>query len=195
MEQEDRMPLYRLNPRADDAPCDAQNSAHVIPGAAYVRGRDAKWEKKDNLKAACWFQTAAFGGIAQAQAMLASQLYNGEGVATNYDQAFAWAQKSTAQGNLLGEWILANLYDQGKGVPADKRKAAALRELIAEQRNNAIWSNLDARTPSGLTLRQAIGVGLAINGAIMKELDDDGLRFDCSNGHRSACEALRNGPH
>jgi hypothetical protein len=187
----DKMPLYRLNPRADDAPCDTQNSAHVNPGWAYARGRDAKWVKKDNLKAACWFQIAALNGMAAAQAMLAQQYYNGEGVATNYDQSFAWAQKSTARNNMLGEWILSNLYDQGKGVPADKRKAQALRERIAQQKINTILSNPDARTPSGLTVREVIGTGLALSNAMIKSIDDDGLRSDCAIGVRSACDALR----
>jgi hypothetical protein len=123
--------------------------------------------------------------------MLAQQYYNGEGVATNYDQSFAWAQKSTARNNMLGEWILSNLYDQGKGVPADKRKAQALRERIAQQKINTILSNPDARTPSGLTVREVIGTGLALSNAMIKSIDDDGLRSDCAIGVRSACDALR----
>jgi hypothetical protein len=187
----DKMPLYRLNPRADDAPCDAQNSAHVDPGWAYARGRDAKWEKKDNLKAACWFQIAALSGMAQAQGMLASQFYNGEGVATNYEQSFAWAQKSTAQDNMLGEWVLSNLYEHGQGVPADPRKAHALREHIAQQKIDTILSHPDAKTPSGLTVRQAITGGFAFAEGMIKTIDDEGLRSDCAIGVRSACDALK----
>jgi hypothetical protein len=152
----DKMPLHRLNPRADDAPCDARNSAHVALGWAFERGRDAKFGQKNFLKSACWFQIEALSGNAQAQAQLAWHFENGNGVATNYDQAFAWAQKSAAQNNMLGEWVLANLYDQGRGVTADKRKAHALRERLAYQSNIAILSNPDAKTPSGLTVGQVL---------------------------------------
>jgi TPR repeat protein len=49
------------------------------------------------------FRSGAFKDKAQSQAMLATQYYNGQGVTTNYDQAFAWAQKSAQVGNILAE--------------------------------------------------------------------------------------------
>jgi Sel1 repeat len=185
------VPAYRINVHADDVPCDSQNSLHVDAGYAYERGRDAAFGQKDYVKSACWFQIAAFQGSAGAQALLAVQFQDGRGVATNYDQAFAWAQKSAAQVNLFGESVLANLYASGKGVPADAGKAAKLRQLIAQQQSGLLWSHLDDKSPSGLTLRQALQIGTGLSEGVIQSVDDDGLRSDCATGVQSACDALR----
>ncbi len=129
--------------------------------------------------------------MAGAQSRLASLSYNGQDVPTNYDQAFAWAQKSAAQQNMFGELVLSNLYAQRRGVPADARRAAFWREHIAEQNNALMWSHLDDKGPSGLTLRQVIGIGSAISLGIMKSsLDEDAVSEDCAMGIATVCNAL-----
>jgi hypothetical protein len=193
IEEGTKIPSYRVTAHADDVACDSQNSSRTMAWFAYARGRDAMWGQKDYLKSACWFQIAAFQGVAGAQAMLASQFYHGQGVPVNYDQAFAWAQKSAAQQNLFGETVLANLYAEGKGVPADPGKAAYWRERIAAQKNALIWSHMNDKTPSGLTGWQALGMGLNFAMGMIKQIDDEGLRGDCAIGVRSACDALRAG--
>ena len=58
----------------------------------------------------------ANGGDSNAQYDLGSCYWNGNGVATNLNEAFYWYKKSAENGNYNGENALGNCYNWGKGV-------------------------------------------------------------------------------
>ena len=54
-------------------------------------------------------------GDPDAQGVLAVFLHEGLGTVKDFPQAFSWAQKSATQNNIVGETILAELYQKGEG--------------------------------------------------------------------------------
>jgi TPR repeat protein len=62
-----------------------------------------------------WMRIAAGEGDPDAQGVLAVFLHEGLGTVKGFPQAFSWAQKSATQNNIVGETILAELYQKGEG--------------------------------------------------------------------------------
>ncbi|MDR1190808.1 MAG: PDZ domain-containing protein [Verrucomicrobiales bacterium] len=74
----------------------------------------------------------AQAGDAEAQAGVAACYYQGDGVTKDWPKALAWAEKSAAQNNALGERNLAFMYYEGLAVPRDETKMLALLQRAAE---------------------------------------------------------------
>lgn len=62
-------------------------------------------------------------GVADAQYLLGSMLWNGEGVEKNCDEACQWWEKAAEQGHGKAAFYLAMAFHLGKGVRHDDRKA------------------------------------------------------------------------
>lgn len=71
----------------------------------------------------------AKAGDAQGQAEFAEVLM---GLGGNYTESVEWAEKSAAQGNTDGMYILGLSYDKGRGVEKDYSKSYALYKKAAE---------------------------------------------------------------
>jgi hypothetical protein len=122
--------LFRLVPRAKDVACDAQNSSRTTGEYAFVRAKEALYGN-DTAQVPCWLHTAAAQGDARSQSLYASVLYSGEWVHVDYPGAFYWAKKGAEQNEFFGEFMLALMYQKGKGVQADTRKS---NEWLAKAR-------------------------------------------------------------
>ena len=155
--------MARASVHADDIPCDTGNSYRVTPGYAFLRGRSAIREQNDFSKAACWFHAAAIQGDARSQGVLAYMLSEAPGVAHDYAQAFAWAEKSAAQDDFLGEIALGVMYHYGQGTPANPEKAQHWLEIgfAHAPQTNAPQTSQPA-PPQWLSPRKAVAIGAVL---------------------------------
>lgn len=110
---------------------DFEKAAEWMGRAAEAGDDDAPALVEEYRKLAGAAEKAA-AGDAQAQADLAEGLMklggsmDQAGAGNDYDEAFELAQKSAAQKNGDGTWILALAYEHGRGVRKNRKKAAAL---------------------------------------------------------------------
>ena len=71
-------------------------------------------------------KTRAEQGDAFAQGVLGAIYRRGEAGEIDYQKAYLWLKKSAAQGNPIGLYNLATLYEAGFAVPKDSARAAEL---------------------------------------------------------------------
>jgi TPR repeat protein len=82
------------------------------------------YSQKRYAESAKWAKLAADKGDANAQILLATMLYLGQGgVTQDYTEAAKWAKRSAEQGNGPGEQTFAAFYSKGIGVPKDNIEA------------------------------------------------------------------------
>lgn len=75
-------------------------------------------------------------GYATAQLILALYYAGGfDGVDTDNNKCFMWAQKSAAQGNSSAQFILGKCYELGLGTTKDRQKAVEWMTKAASQQN------------------------------------------------------------
>ena len=74
----------------------------------------------------------AHQGDAVAQAKVAESYFWGKGLPQNYEWAFFWAKKSAKQNCADGILILAQMYEEGRGVPKDTTLGSVLRKRAEE---------------------------------------------------------------
>jgi len=84
----------------------------------------------------------AEAGISNAQSLLGSMYYLGEGVSKNVAKAAHWYQKAAAQGDAQAQLNLGLMYDQGEGVHKNVAKAARWYQKAAAQGNAQAQFNL-----------------------------------------------------
>ena len=75
-------------------------------------------------RVAAFVRDAAEAGSAEAQARFGQMLLDGDGVAQDQPQAFAWFERAARAGHLEAANMVGRCYDLGWGVRADKKKAA-----------------------------------------------------------------------
>jgi TPR repeat protein len=75
-------------------------------------------------RVAAFVREAAEAGSAEAQARFGQMLLDGDGVARDPAQAFAWFERAARAGHLEAANMVGRCYDLGWGVRTDKRKAA-----------------------------------------------------------------------
>jgi len=71
-------------------------------------------------------------GDAFAQAKVAKSYYLGQGLPQNYERALFWAKKSSKQNCVDGLTLLAQMYEEGRGVPKDTTLGSVLRKRAEE---------------------------------------------------------------
>jgi serine/threonine protein kinase/TPR repeat protein len=122
---------------------DYENASPLLTGAATAGNRDAmrllgdlyfdgKGYKKDDQRAANWYQKAATAGDPTAMADLAFLYENGKGVPQDYDQAHYWYTKAAAAGEAHAMYRLGKFYEDGVNVQQDYRKAREWYQKAAE---------------------------------------------------------------
>jgi hypothetical protein len=74
---------------------------------------------------ASFVRAAAEAGSAEAQARLGQMLLDGDGVARDAAQGFAWFERAARAGHLEAANMVGRCYDLGWGVAIDKMHAAA----------------------------------------------------------------------
>ena len=82
---------------------------------------------------AAFLREAAEAGVAEAQALYAQLLLDGDGVARDERAAVGWFQRSARQGNVMAVNMLGRCHDLGWGVAIDKARAADYYEIAAGQ--------------------------------------------------------------
>lgn len=75
----------------------------------------------------------AESGDAIAQRRLGGKYATGDGVPTDYGEAFAWSLKSAQQRDALAQCNIATMYNNGYGVPQDIAEAVKWYRKAAEQ--------------------------------------------------------------
>src|ERR1700722_19903512 len=75
----------------------------------------------------------AAAGNARAQAAVASDYANGQGVRQDYVQAVVWRRKAAEQGNAAAQFNLGMAYHNGQGVPKNGVQAVFWLYDAAEQ--------------------------------------------------------------
>lgn len=97
-----------------------------------------------------WYERAAKGGIAEAQARLGSMHYLGEGTNRNYFAAVTWLRRAAKQGDNNAFYDLSFCYFHGRGAPRDlieafkwMRLAEAADHLAAKRQINLMRENLN----------------------------------------------------
>ena len=98
------------------------------------------------------FITLGKQGNADAQLKLGLIYYHGEGVATDYGQAFSWYREAAEQGNADAQWRLGVMYYKGEGVTKDYGQAINWFRKGAEQ------GSADAQWRLGYTYNRGEGV-------------------------------------
>jgi len=76
-------------------------------------------------------------GMAGMMHLLGSRLYGTE-VPTDAERAARWLRTAALNSSVQAQYILAQLYEQGIGVPQDSARAAAWQALVAGQ--NLVFS-------------------------------------------------------
>jgi uncharacterized protein len=74
---------------------------------------------------AAFVRDAAEAGSAEAQARFGQMLLDGDGVARDMIEAFAWFERAALAGHLEAANMVGRCHDLGWGVPIDKVRAAA----------------------------------------------------------------------
>lgn len=82
-----------------------------------------------------WYERAARGGIAQAQARLGLMLYEGRGTSADYFTAVKWLQRAAKQGDSDAFYNLSFCFYHGRGVQMDSIEAFKWL-LLAEASDN-----------------------------------------------------------
>ena len=62
-------------------------------------------------------------GDAEAQYILGSMCYVGEGVKQDYEQTFYWFKKAAEQGHAKSQYFLGSMYEKGEGIKQDYEQA------------------------------------------------------------------------
>lgn len=83
---------------------------------------------------------------------------NSQGVAQNYQQAFAWYQKAANQGFADAQNNLGVMYANGKGVAKDYQQAKAWWQKVLAQPDTA--DNAEAKVAARAGLQQLRNMGI-----------------------------------
>ena len=101
------------------------------PYSLWLRGKDAYY-KKEYKEAFRFFEQSANLGYAEAQDMVGTCYYFGEGVEKNYAEAIKWYRKAAEQEWAPAIFSLGCCYARGEGVAIDKPESVRLYRKAAE---------------------------------------------------------------
>ena len=104
---------------------------------------------------------AAERGSASSQVLLATAYLNGDGgLARSTDKAAYWFEQAAILGNAYAEEKLADIYEQGLGVPANQKLAFDWRVKAANR------GMINAQVKVGIIYQEGVGVGRDTDQAI-----------------------------
>jgi TPR repeat protein len=119
-----------LQAKADAGDAEAQFEL----AGAYDTGRGVR---HDAAQAMHWYRAAADQGQPDAQNSVGSLLQQDK----RYAEALTWYEKAAGQNHAQATNNAANLYDLGRGVPQDRKKAFALYQHAADLGSaEAMWN-------------------------------------------------------
>ena len=124
--------------------CD--NVAVDDPQSAFERG--------DYEKAASLVRPLAEQGVAEAQFMLGTMYFDGQGVPQDHAEAFKWLRRAALQGIAESQYVLGIMYDQGEGIREDDAEAVKWYRLAADQGNVNAQYNLAIMYDQGGGIRE-----------------------------------------
>lgn len=109
-------------------------------------------------QAAPWYERAANGGIAEAQARLGAMFYQGQGTNRNYLAAAKWLRRAADQGDSAAFHDLSFCYYYGRGVRRDLIEAYKWMRLAELSDNRDATRHLNFMAPdlSAFNLEQAL---------------------------------------
>ena len=87
----------------------------------------------DPERRAAFLRELAEDGVAEAQALYAQLLLDGDGVARDEQAAVGWFRRAAQQGHVMAVNMLGRCHDLGWGVRVDKARAAEYYEIAAGQ--------------------------------------------------------------
>lgn len=102
----------------------------------------AAYKNKDYATTMREFEPLAIQGNANAQFMLGSMYYTGQGIAQDYMEAAKWLRLAADHGHADAQYTLGAMYTFGQGVTQDKNEASKWYRLAADQGNSDAQSEL-----------------------------------------------------
>jgi len=93
-------------------------------------------------------------GCSQAQFILGSTYYHGEGIQKNYQQAVYWYQQAAKQGHISAQNNLGRMYQHGLGVKKDHLQAFAWYKKAADHEEPNALFNLGIMYESGYSVNK-----------------------------------------
>jgi TPR repeat protein len=114
--------------------------------AAYYVAREARVGRVSNVdlsKAFQFTEKLAKRRHTKAQYLLGLHYAEGHGVYQDYDEALRWLNRAMAGGDVDAKVYLAYLYEVGKGVDKDRKKAAELYREGARQQHPFALASID----------------------------------------------------
>lgn len=87
----------------------------------------------DNPERAAVLRAAAEADYAEAQALYAQLVLDGDGVPRDQREALAWFSRAAAQGHLMALNMVGRCYDLGWGTPVNKQRAAECFRIAAQR--------------------------------------------------------------
>lgn len=148
------IPADELRRRALEGSVDAQIgwARRLLHGAGIERDLDA---------ALRWFKLAARSGDAEASNMVGRCYEIGWGTEPDLAEAADWYRRAADKNHAWGEFNLASLYAQGRGVPYDEKMALALLVRSARRGNPKAMNMLGRfREASSLPRRRERSAGV-----------------------------------
>jgi TPR repeat protein len=98
-------------------------------GLLYLKGLGVK---RDEGKAAEWYEKAAQLGFVVAQFNLGNLYYNGQGVSRDKKQAARWYTAAAQGGHAKAQFYLAQMYMDGEGIDENKETGLSWFQKAAE---------------------------------------------------------------
>lgn len=114
-------------------PQTASNQSQSALAEQYHQKARELYRKKDYVGSVPWYRKSADLGNAAAQAGLAFEYANGQGVEKDYKQAYYWWKKAADQGNAEAQFNLGQLYLYGAGVDRDEKQLYFWTKKAADQ--------------------------------------------------------------
>lgn len=119
---------------------------------------------------AAFVREAAEAGSAEAQARLGQMLLDGDGLAQDPRQAFAWFERAANSGHLEAANMVGRCYDLGWGVAVDRPRAAAWFRQAAAR--GLTWAKYNYATM--LALGRGVAEDKATALALFRQAADEG---------------------
>jgi TPR repeat protein len=144
-------------------------TAELSVAKAYYAGTTGTTPKRNYLQAAYYFQAAANGGSAEANAWLGSLYLHGHGVVRNLTTALNLIQASANSNNPIGLRFLALMYVGGVGVTRNYAEAVTLFNKAASLNDPVSYDHL-----GNMYLR---GLGVSRNVSTAVNLFNQGIKL------------------
>lgn len=137
-----------------------QNNGEAQYSFAMMLDKQAKTDPSLTEKSLVWLTKAAQNGHRGSEYILGVKYLQGEGVKTDYQQAFSWFQKAAQQGDAAAQFNTGLMYEQGAGIAQDMKLAIDWYQKAAAQGEAGAQFNLGNKYLFGTNIAQDTNRGV-----------------------------------